>query len=73
LGLPSEVHGVVVTNIDPESPAASVLQQGDVIESIDRQPVRNVEEFNRLAAQVKGRTLLRINRQGMGMFVVISQ
>jgi serine protease Do len=73
LDLPSEVHGVVVTNIDPESPAASVLQQGDVIESIDRQPVRNIEEFNRLAAQAKGRALLRINRQGMGMFIVISQ
>jgi len=73
LGLPSEVRGVVVTNIDPESPAASVLQQGDVIESIDRQPLRNVEEFNRLAAQAKERTLLRVNRQGVGMFVVISQ
>jgi len=47
--------------------------RGDVIESINRQPVRNVAEFNRLATQAKGQTLLRINRQGNGVFVVISR
>jgi serine protease Do len=71
LNLPSSVHGVVVAEIDPNSPAAQTLQPGDVIESINRQPVRSVADFNRLAAQAKGRTLLRVNRQGMGAFVVI--
>ncbi len=43
-----------------------------MIESINRQPVRSVADFNRLAAQANGQTLLRINRQGTGAFVVIS-
>jgi serine protease Do len=73
LGLPPSVNGVVIAEIDENSPAAAAgLQEGDVIESINRQPVRNVGEYNRLAAQAKGQTLLRINRQGTGAFVVIS-
>ena len=73
LGLPPNVTGVVIAQLDPNSPAAQYgLQEGDVIESINRQPVHNVADFNRLAAQAKGQTLLRINRQGNGVFVVIS-
>jgi serine protease Do len=73
LGLPANVSGVVIAQVDPNSPAGQYgLQEGDVIESINRQAVRNVGDFNRLAAQAKGQTLLRINRQGNGVFVVIS-
>jgi serine protease Do len=73
LGLSNTVQGVVITDMDPNSPAAQQgLQQGDVIEGINRQPVRSVADFNRLAAEAKGDTLLRINRQGQSFFVVIS-
>jgi serine protease Do len=72
LGIPSDVTGVVVSNIDQNSPAAQYIQQGDVIQSINRQPVHNVEDFNRVAAEAKGQVLLRVNHQGEGMFVVIS-
>jgi serine protease Do len=72
LGTPSSVAGVAITEVDPNSPAAEYLQEGDVIESINRQPVRNVEDFNRLANGVKGQVLLRVSRQGVGMFLVIS-
>jgi serine protease Do len=73
LSLPANVMGVVISQVDPDSPAGQFgLQEGDVIESINRQPVRNVGDFNRLAAQAKGQTLLRVNRQGNGVFVVIS-
>jgi serine protease Do len=72
LGLPPNVRGVVVTEVDPSSPAAQTLQQGDVIEGINRHPLNSVADFNRWAAEAKGQTLLRINRQGNGYFVVIS-
>ena len=72
LGVPDNVAGVVVSDVDQNSPAAQSLQQGDVIESINRQPVHNVADFNRLAGEAKGRVLLRINRQGMGLYIVIS-
>ena len=73
LGLSPNATGVVISGLDENSPAAAAgLQEGDVIEGIDRQPVRNVGDYNRLAAQAKGQTLLRINRQGTGLFVVLS-
>jgi Do/DeqQ family serine protease len=73
LGLPPNVRGVVISSLDPDSPAAQAgIQPGDVIESINRHSVNSVADFNRLAAEAKGQTLLRINRQGNGIFVVIS-
>ena len=66
------VQGVVVSDVDQDSPAAGYLQRGDVIESINRQPVQNIGDFNRLAAAAKGQTLLRINRQGSGAYIVIT-
>jgi serine protease Do len=73
LGLSSDSRGVVITELDPSSPAAQAgLQQGDLIESINRHPVNSVQDFNRLAAEAKGQTLLRINRQGNGGYVVIT-
>lgn len=73
LGVSAGVTGVVISDIDPNSPAAQAgLGQGDVIESINRQPVRNVEDFNRLAASAKGEVLLRVNHQGEGEFIVIT-
>lgn len=72
-GVPPNVNGVIIVDLDPNSPAAQYgLQEGDVIESINRKPVRNVLEFNRLASQAQGQTLLRVDRQGNGSFVVIS-
>jgi serine protease Do len=73
LGLPANVRGVVISDLDPSSPAAQAgIQPGDVIETINRHPVNSVTDFNRLAAEAKGQTLLRINRQGSGYFVVIT-
>jgi serine protease Do len=73
LGLSPEVHGVVITELDPSSPAAQAgFQQGDVIESVNRHPVNSVQDFNRWAAEAKGQTLLRYNRQGSGGYVVIT-
>jgi serine protease Do len=72
LGIPANVTGVVVSDIDQNSPAAQSIQQGDVIQSINRQPVHNVNDFNKLASEAKGQVLLRVIHQGQGYFVVIS-
>jgi serine protease Do len=72
LGLPNNVRGVVVTQVDPSSPAAQALAEGDVIEGINRHPVNSIADFNRFAAEAKGQTLLRIIRQGYGQYIVIT-
>jgi serine protease Do len=71
LGIPSDVHGVVVTDVAPDGPAAQFLEQGDVILSINHHEVKSVADFNRLAAEAKGQTLLRVLHQGEAVFVVI--
>ena len=73
IGLPPDEQGVVISNLEPESPAAQAgLQPGDVVEEINRHRVSSVGDFQRLAAEAKGDTLLRINRQGNGAFIVVS-
>jgi serine protease Do len=72
-GLPPGIKGVVIGNLDPASPTAqSGIRPGDVIESINRQPMSSVADFERMAAEAKGDTLLPINRQGNGIFIVVS-
>jgi serine protease Do len=72
LEIPADVSGVVVIDVDPDSPTADYLAQGDVILSVNHHPVTSVADFNNLAAEAKGQALLRIVHQGESLFVVIS-
>jgi len=49
LDLPSNVQGVLVTGVDPDSGVAE-LRKGDVIEEINQQPVTSVSDYNEIAA-----------------------
>src|SRR5581483_9585214 len=72
LGLPPNASGVVVTRINPSSAAAdSGLQRGDVIQEVNRQPVRNTADFERAMSSSKNETLLLVNRQGRTMYVAV--
>jgi serine protease Do len=67
--IPAHVRGAVVTNVDADSPAAEAgLREGDVIQEINRQPVRNADEAIELSRKAKGdRVLLRVWSSGDGM------
>ena len=70
LGLPANSHGVVVTGISPSSEAAdSGLQRGDVIQEVNRQPVKNTQDFERALHSSNGQNLLLVNRQGTTMYL----
>ncbi|MGA2195987.1 MAG: DegQ family serine endoprotease [Bryobacteraceae bacterium] len=72
LGLPANTAGVVVTNISPSSPAVdSGLRRGDVIQEVNRQPVKNTSDFERAMRNSKDQTLLLVNRQGSTMYVAV--
>jgi serine protease Do len=73
LGLPSSTTGVVVNQVDPLSPAAAAgIQQGDVIQEVNRKPVRNVEQYDQaLAGTANQSVLLLVNRGGTTHFVVV--
>ena len=71
LKLPSNTQGVVVTNVDPSSDAAAAgLQQGDVIQEVNRQPVRNTSDFEHAVQSSKDKPLLLVDRNGTTMFLV---
>ena len=71
LGLPANTKGVVVTGIDPASPVAdSGLQQGDVIQEVNHQPVMNVNQFDHAIQKAGKDPLLLVDRQGNTLFIV---
>jgi serine protease Do len=75
LNIPENIKGVVITEVQPDSPSAEAgLKQGDVIQEINRQPVRNADEAVRLTEHPKDKvTLLRIWSNGGSHFVVVDE
>jgi serine protease Do len=73
--IPRDVEGVVVTRITSDSPAAALgVEPGDVIVSVDQQPVKTPQEAADLLKQAaaSGNVLLLVNRHGTSEFLGIS-
>jgi serine protease Do len=66
-------QGLVVQNVDPDGRAADAgIRSGDVIESVNRQPVKSVEDLRSALKRNADRpVLLLINRQGSNVFVTV--
>jgi serine protease Do len=73
LGLSPNTTGVVVTDVDPSSQAAANgLQRGDVIQQVNRKPVRNTAEFKQaLKHSNNGETLLLVDRRGTTIYLAV--
>ena len=71
--MPANTRGAIITEIDPESPAARVLQPGDVILEVNRKPVASAGEASTaLRAVPSGRAVgLLILRRGQEQFVTV--
>ena len=72
LGLKGNVRGVVVTEVEPDSGSKRAgLMPGDVIQEINRQPVKSVKDFEQASSSVKNgdRVLILINRRGESLFI----
>jgi serine protease Do len=71
--LPANTQGAVITEVDPDSPAARVLQPGDVILQVNRKPVANAgEASSALRAVPSGRAVgMLIMRRGQEQFVTV--
>ena len=73
LNLRAGVQGLVVTDVDPVGPAADAgVRENDVIEEVNRQSVRSVED---LLTAVRGAgtkpSLLLVNRGGNSLFLTV--
>jgi serine protease Do len=74
LGISTNTPGVVITSVDPSSAAAAAgLQQGDVVQEVNRKPVHNVAEYNRDLAAVHGQSILLLVSRGQATRFVVVQ
>jgi serine protease Do len=73
LGLPEGLDGALVTAVLPGGLAAEAgLRPGDVIQEVNRQPVRSARDFVRAVEQAGPRDLVAlVNRGGATAFVAI--
>jgi len=73
LGLRAGTQGVVIDSVDPAGPAVAMgIQRGDVIQEVNREPIRSVEDL-RAAIDKNGSkpALLLINQRGETRFVAV--
>jgi serine protease Do len=75
LGLPADVQGAVVAELAPSGQAAEAgLRQGDVIQEVNRRPVRSAREFARAVEQAGERdVVLLVNRRGVTAYFVVER
>jgi serine protease Do len=74
LNLPKDVQGGVIAEIDADSPAAKAgLHEGDVIQEVNKQPVKNPKELVAASKKLKPneKILIRVYSQGRSGYVAL--
>ncbi len=74
LNIPEKIRGVIVSTIDPDSPAVTSLLRGDIIQEINRKAISSVVEYEAVVSKIRPEEdiLLLIFRNGTSLFVTIS-
>lgn len=73
-GIPPQISGAIVVNVAPSSLAYQQvgIRAGNIIQSINREPVANAQDANRLIRRLKGdRVLLKLWRDNQSVYLVI--
>jgi serine protease Do len=74
LNLPKDVQGAVIADIDPDSAAAKAgLREGDVIQEVNKQPVKNAKDLVAISKKLKPneKILMRVYSQGRSGYVAL--
>jgi serine protease Do len=74
LGMSGKAQGVLVVGVEPDSKAERAgLAEGDVITEINRRPVKSVQDFERVASDLKKdqNSLLLVYRRGNALFLTV--
>jgi len=74
LGFSKDEKGVVIVKVEPGSPADDAeMKKGDVIKEINKKSINNVEDYNKITANIRENdsVLLFINRSGKKFYVIL--
>jgi serine protease Do len=74
LNLPKDVQGAVIADVDAESAAAKAgLREGDVIQEVNKQPVRSAKDLVGISKKLKPteKILMRVYSQGRSGYVAL--
>ena len=73
LEIPEKIRGVMITDIEPGSPAETKLMPGDVILEIKRKAITNTDDYDRTVSTINRdeNILMLILRRGSSIFVTI--
>jgi serine protease Do len=74
LNLPKDIQGAVIAEIDADSSAAKAgLREGDVIQEVNKQPVKNAKDLVAINKRLKPneKILIRVYSQGRSGFVAL--
>jgi serine protease Do len=74
LNLSKDIQGAVIAQIDADSPAAkSGLREGDVIQEVNKQPVKNAKDLVVISKKLKPteKILMRVYSQGRSGYVAL--
>ena len=69
-----DTQGVLVSQVEPGQAASRAgIRRGDVVIEIDRQPVRNKEDYDRITSQLQNKdsVLMLIKRNGSSMYIPV--
>lgn len=74
LRIPERIRGVIINDVDEESPAAGVLSQGDVVQEINREKINDLNDYQEIVSKIKRGedVLLLIYRRGSSLFITLS-
>lgn len=75
LNIPAKTTGVVVSSVEAGSAAESAgLQRGDVIQEVNHEVVKSLEDYHKASAKVKKdeMVVLLLSRQGNNLFVAVN-
>jgi len=74
MNVPARIKGVVISDIEENSQASGILNQGDVIQEINKKKVGSVKEYQGIVSKIgkDDDILLLVFRGGSSIFVILS-
>ena len=73
LNISEKEKGVIVTNIDEDSPALGIISKGDILLEINRKPVTNTKEYSKVISGVENNrdVLVLIVKNGVRQYLTV--